>query len=858
MRHCVFVIGIFAIVSLANSAQAGKIPACSKPWELYAIKKGGTFRPMLRIEARSRAENTAGSEAQTLAIDLTMSRDDKPVYIGGDAVVHLPVFRAKPAASSVSVYFTALDGSTCEITADQLGRAEFERAFDYSGAVLSLRQGDTLKADVRSILNYTSKSKDVPWRPEAAPYGGGSCEQANLHTHGFLVSPYKHDGKLGDYIYDAAARHGAKSADVCQKVMGELHSHGEVAEVLHHEIAIPGHQTDDQGDALLSGHHPSGLFWYHPHIHGYSAEQVSGGTTGLITVGSISDYVRPGTIPLRQHVRFMMLKDMQLSDTGRKVAGREIWDFNATSDPALCNFASDGLYGFFQDAECYGKTDKKQKWIFTINGVQKPRIEQDVKPFEAEIWRIANASASLSYHLSLIPVKELNNPNGQYNRVPFDILSKDGAGFRETSKGENSTRENQVLLMPGSRVEIMLKSLPAEELALVSEGVKTGGDAWPRVVLATVKGTTPRGNVQSFMVERNRYRPITLEGPRLNALPEPAFFLRSVISRFRKPTACGRIDGWERVIFFVKNPAIPEGSPDLFGIVMGLRRAGVRDPGKMTFFEWNKPSAAPNPGQPIDLRTMLGSTSRIDFTQMQKAAFSTGLKAAAYVPGFGNYPSFGNVCVPHGEHYAERWVIENWTNEIHNFHLHQTRFVVDQSKLRKPSLFARADPRPEYFQFPCSQSAYAKGDAACDQDAVADKPDAEKLDCAHNTEKPECKTTGYGDELIRDFFTSHRTLGFENALIGASLHDSVPIPRGTGDCDGKIYSESEGGGTGKCIPGRVTLIVPLNRQEQIGTYVYHCHILEHEDRGMMATIQVYDPKQKETEILPAGEHSQHN
>jgi len=32
--------------------------------------------------------------------------------------------------------------------------------------------------------------------------------------------------------------------------------------------------------------------------------------------------------------------------------------------------------------------------------------------------------------------------------------------------------------------------------------------------------------------------------------------------------------------------------------------------------------------------------------------------------------------------------------------------------------------------------------------------------------------------------------------------------------------------------------IALNRPEQIGYFVYHCHILEHEDNGMMAAIEV--------------------
>jgi len=39
-------------------------------------------------------------------------------------------------------------------------------------------------------------------------------------------------------------------------------------------------------------------------------------------------------------------------------------------------------------------------------------------------------------------------------------------------------------------------------------------------------------------------------------------------------------------------------------------------------------------------------------------------------------------------------------------------------------------------------------------------------------------------------------------------------------------------------PGQVTLIVPLLRDRIAGRFVYHCHILEHEDGGMMANILV--------------------
>ena len=42
--------------------------------------------------------------------------------------------------------------------------------------------------------------------------------------------------------------------------------------------------------------------------------------------------------------------------------------------------------------------------------------------------------------------------------------------------------------------------------------------------------------------------------------------------------------------------------------------------------------------------------------------------------------------------------------------------------------------------------------------------------------------------------------------------------------------------------GEVKFIIPFTDPIIIGNFVYHCHIIEHEDGGMMATIQVYDPR----------------
>ena len=35
--------------------------------------------------------------------------------------------------------------------------------------------------------------------------------------------------------------------------------------------------------------HPSGLFWFHPHMHGVALNQVTSGMSGVITVGEPLD-----------------------------------------------------------------------------------------------------------------------------------------------------------------------------------------------------------------------------------------------------------------------------------------------------------------------------------------------------------------------------------------------------------------------------------------------------------------------------------------------------------------------------------------------------------------------------------------
>lgn len=51
--------------------------------------------------------------------------------------------------------------------------------------------------------------------------------------------------------------------------------------------------------------------------------------------------------------------------------------------------------------------------------------------------------------------------------------------------------------------------------------------------------------------------------------------------------------------------------------------------------------------------------------------------------------------------------------------------------------------------------------------------------------------------------------------------------------------------------GSVTVRIPFTDPQIVGRFMYHCHVLKHEDKGMMANIEVYDPA---AEVMPEHHH----
>ena len=217
----------------------------------------------------------------------------------------------------------------------------------------------------------------------------GLEDETNLHTHGLSVSPLGNSDNVFLHVAPGAAQ--------------------------DYEIHIPST-------------HPPGLYWYHPHPHGHSDEQVRNGMSGALVVeGLLDPFPELRNVP--EHV--LLLKDAQIGNG--HIVHRGIGD----------------------------------DVIRTVNGMLNPTIT--LRPGETQLWRIGNVGADLYYSLTL-----------------------DGHRFYEVARdGDRLARlvpKRQLLLEPGAREEVLVQAAGAGTYALRTAQFSTGpqGNQYPSAVLATI------------------------------------------------------------------------------------------------------------------------------------------------------------------------------------------------------------------------------------------------------------------------------------------------------------------------------------------------------------------------------------
>ena len=236
---------------------------------------------------------------------------------------------------------------------------------------------------------------DLEAREHPVNLGG---KQAYLLTYNGQIPAPRLEAKPGDKVRIHFTNHLSQPTNI--------HYHG-----LH--IPITGNADNvflkiEPGEKLtyefqIPPNHPSGTFWYHPHLHGLVAEQLFGGLAGLFILRGELDEI-PEIKAAKEE--FLVLQDFSLDRDGRPMGGAHL--------PLMAG--REGL-------------------ILAVNGQVNPTF---LLPANGLLrLRILNASTSRFYRLMI-------------ENHPFYQIATDGGALNEPIE------VNELLLTPGQRAEVLV------------------------------------------------------------------------------------------------------------------------------------------------------------------------------------------------------------------------------------------------------------------------------------------------------------------------------------------------------------------------------------------------------------------
>jgi L-ascorbate oxidase len=718
-------------------------------WQVLGCRPYGRVRAGFDLVGRSIATLCRWLSAASLFLALTCGSKtaqalSEPTVFASERGVLDILMIAKPAAIR-SISFKPPDGSAAinplgwvyEIcrrpaSGDNCPQGAGTVA-EYGGVRLALQQGDTLKV---RLINRLPRLDPAKLKYVTDPGGANlHLNPTNLHTHGLIVparAPTPADPSVGDFIFvlEFNSANGAPAP--------HMHEHGSsIMDAIDYRIEIPKN-------------HPSGLYWFHPHPHGLSLNQVASGLSGIITIGGVGDYARGDAVraPIPEsQVRYLILKDTQVLAAGTirfragpaPVANGEV--LNQQDSDFCAQFPADASE--VRQGSCPGAAQRDDdfsggRWYFTVNGEPYPTIRM-TNP-DGEIWRLTNASGSASYDLHLLNDVEgtpmimqliavdgvsvhlpQNTPTGttvELTRARFKVVDCPAAASGDLRSLPICVTE--LVMMPSARAELWVtyrtpdgrvaRAATGTTATLKTVGLTTGptGDKWPAVDLAKVEfaQTGPQGIVSSA---------IDVHGHAL-AVTQPAGIFRAPVpgaSPAPLPAGCKALaSGHRRRIFF------------------GFEDVAINGTHALGYEEVDAHGAVvPGTYRPL---------TRFD-------------------------PSQTTICLPLGAGQTpvhETWELVTLATENHNFHIHQTRFQIVGPSGRPPAGGIFQDNIPMGVAVPHVPEVMEKQNGVCTVDQWRN---------------------------------------------------------------------------GQCSFTPIVIDIPFS---QLGDFVYHCHILSHEDAGMMAKIRV--------------------
>ncbi len=362
-----------------------------------------------------------------------------------------------------------------------------------------------LRNDLHPLSNApTGATHTHPMPMPTASCGGGTMDgwATNLHFHGLTVPPVCHEDDVIDTLISPGAR-------------------------FEYRLQIPPDE-------------PSGLYWYHPHVHGFSDAQVEGGASGALIVEGIE---RSNENLAGMPERVLVIRDQPLLNPDAP-----------PTDPALQPLILRDPEG---DILNTGTGGGKPSRDLSINFVPVPfpgylPATITVRPAQSELWRVVNAAA-----VTYIDLQILQGGMPQ----AMGLVSLDGVPITKNGAIPNRVMwQGHMLVPPGSRVEFVYRTPPAGmQASLITGAVDTG----------------PAG-------ENDPIRPLTTIVSRADAAAPP-----SALPAVSAPLAPAQ-STWlgdvkpvrERKLYFSERPSDPNNpnSPTLFFITVDGQQPKVYDP----------------------------------------------------------------------------------------------------------------------------------------------------------------------------------------------------------------------------------------------------------------------------------------
>ncbi len=474
------------------------------------------------------------------------------------------------------------------------------------------------------------------------------------------AAPLSHSHPLAENGADPCAAASMRATST------NLHFHGlSVPPVCHQDDVLktsisPGDPPFEYRFQIPSNT-PPGLYWYHPHIHGFSKVQVLGGASGALIIEGLE---RANKSIAGLPERVLVIRDQDLLNPNAPPS---------RSEPIVPKLLIDRDGDAANNGTGFGKPAKDLSLNFVpVPYPNYPPAAIEMKPEQQQLWRVLNASAITYLNLAVL-----------FKRVPqpFGLVALDGVPLNENgAAGDGICWQNHLGVPPGARVEFIVKGPPlGVKGLLVTRTVDTGpgGENDPNRALAIITASEQAPELRS----------------KFDASPAP------------------------------------------------LPASGLPWLGDVT---------------PVRTRRLYFSERLLDPNNPTSATeFYITVDGQTPAP-FDMHSGVPNIIAKQGT--VEDWIIENRSNELHAFHIHQLHFLL-----------------MDYLDTP------------------VDEP---------------------------------------------FLRDTVNVPYYTGRT--------------LAYPS-VRLRMDFRDPNTVGTFVYHCHLLEHEDNGMMGLIRV-DPADS-APSLPTGASS---